>query len=100
MEKLLDAPDDTRLRQGAVYLVGAGPGNPDLLTFRALRLMQKADVVLYDNLVSPAVLNLVRREAERLYVGKKAHLHALPQEEINKLLVKRERTEPPVVLRA
>ena len=88
MEKLLARSDETELNRGAVYLVGAGPGNPDLLTFRSLRLMQKADVVLYDNLVSPAILNLVRREAERLYVGKKANIHALPQEDINQLLVK------------
>ncbi|SFN32442.1 uroporphyrin-III C-methyltransferase / precorrin-2 dehydrogenase / sirohydrochlorin ferrochelatase [Formivibrio citricus] len=88
LEAALDDASQESLQQGAVYLVGAGPGNPDLLTFRALRLMQKADVVLYDNLVSPAILDLVRREAERLYVGKKASNHALPQEEINHLLVR------------
>ena len=87
MEKALAQAKITQ-DMGEVYLVGAGPGDPDLLTFRALRLMQQADVVVYDRLVAEPILDMVRRDAEMIYAGKERDSHTLSQESINELLVR------------
>ena len=88
LEKLIAEAKSDPEYTGEVFLVGAGPGDPDLLTFRALRLMQKADVIVYDRLVSEPIMDLVRRDAERIYAGKERSNHAIPQENINQLLVR------------
>jgi uroporphyrin-III C-methyltransferase / precorrin-2 dehydrogenase / sirohydrochlorin ferrochelatase len=86
LEKLL--ADEVVPAGGFVSLVGAGPGDPELLTLRALRVMQRADVVLYDHLVAPALVDPTRRDAKRIYVGKEHDNHALGQEELNALMVR------------
>ena len=88
LQAAIEQNDPEALTSGEVYLVGAGPGDPELLTFKALRLMQQADIVFYDRLVSKEVLDLVRREADMVYVGKQRAWHAVRQDEINQLLLK------------
>jgi uroporphyrin-III C-methyltransferase/precorrin-2 dehydrogenase/sirohydrochlorin ferrochelatase len=85
--KVNAAQQQAKLNVGHVYLVGAGPGDPQLLTLRAWNLLQAADVIVHDRLVSPDILALARRDAERIYVGKACAAHTLPQEKINQLLV-------------
>ena len=85
VKKLHEA--DTQLPAGEVYLVGAGPGDPELLTFKALRLMQQADVVMYDALVSKEVMELCRRDADLIFVGKNRDNHAVEQQDINQMLI-------------
>lgn len=91
-QRLDDALDsfalDSTHQQGAVYLIGAGPGDPELMTFKAVRLLQRAEVILYDRLVAPEIVEMGRRDAEYIYVGKRAKDHSLPQQEINALMLK------------
>ena len=87
-EALAQAVAENGQKRGEVYLIGAGPGDPDLLTFKALRLLQRADIVLYDRLVAPAIVDMARRDAERVYVGKARSDHAVPQETINQMLIR------------
>ncbi|MBD0444776.1 siroheme synthase CysG [Acinetobacter nosocomialis] len=84
---LEQALQEWKAPKGEVYLVGAGPGDPELLTLKALRLMQQADVVIYDRLVSQPILELCRRDATKIYVGKARSNHSVPQDGINALLV-------------
>lgn len=84
-------------KDGKVYLVGAGPGDPELLTLKALRILNSADVLVYDRLVGDGILALARRDADRYYVGKERSYHALPQNEIHALLVKEAKAGKTVV---
>lgn len=88
MQLALQQGEEDALTQGEVFLVGVGPGNPEFLTLKALQVMQSAEVVLYDRLVSEAIMALVRRDADRIYVGKERANHCVPQEDINAMMLR------------
>ena len=92
----MNTPQST-LQTGTVYLIGSGPGDLDLLTLRAARLIGEADAVVYDHLIADGVLDLVRAGAETIYVGKKTSNHTVPQDELNLLLVRLAREGKKVV---
>ena len=76
-------------KKGKVYLIGAGPGDPGLVTVRARQLIEAADVIIYDYLANPKLLDWAREDSERIYVGKRSGLHSIPQDEIEEILVER-----------
>ena len=92
----INAPQSA-FKTGVVHIVGAGPGDPELLTLKAHRLIQEADVILYDKLVSKEILSLARRDADRVFVGKQKANHAMPQSEIEAMMVRRARNGETVV---
>lgn len=97
MRRFIDDAGSIEKRDGVVHIVGAGPGDPELLTLRALRLIQSADVILHDRLVSDDILNFARRDADRIFVGKAKANHAVPQRDIEALMVRLAREGKTVV---
>lgn len=97
VEQALEGLSQRAPRIGVVHLVGAGPGDPELLTLKALRLLGEADVIVYDRLVGDAIMDMARRDSERFYVGKARSNHSVPQEQIHDLLVEQARLGKRVV---